>query len=300
MTSPEARQLNKTFRRELHDTGLFEQPIEAVRAAWDEFGSGIPAYSREVQIESIQAGSVDCEWVSMPGARADRVILQFHGGGYVIGHPPGSRNYNARMSEATGARVLAVDYRLAPEHPFPAATDDALMAYEWVLGEGVPPEQVGFVGESAGGGIVMGALLAARARGLPLPAAAVPVSPWVDLTLSGASHVSNRDAEVIMAPGLLGPWAELYLDGQDPKAPLASAVYADLAGLPPIYILVGSGEILLDDARMLFTALTDAGVETRIEVAKDMPHVWPLFAYQLPESRAAIQRMATFFRENLV
>ena len=126
------------------------------------------------------------------------------------------------------------------------------------------------------------------------------MSPWVDLTLSGASRVGNRDGEVVMAPGLLKPWSELYLDGEDPRTPIASAVYADLKGLPPIYILVGSGEILLDDARMLFTALTDAGVETRIEVAVDMPHVWPVFAYQMPESRAAIKRMATFFGEHLV
>ncbi len=299
MTSPDARQLNESFRKELLEAGIFEQPIEAVRVAWDEFGSGIPLYSSDALVEPVKAGSVDCEWVSMPGARDDRVILHFHGGGYVIGHPPGYRNYNARMSEATGARMLAVDYRLAPEHPFPAAIDDALMAYEWVLAEGFAPEQVGLFGESAGGGVVMGTLLAAKAKGVPLPAAAVPVSPWVDLTLSGASHVRNRDTEVIMAPGLLQPWADLYLNGEDAKTPTASAVYGDLSGLPPVYILVGSGEILLDDARTLFMKLTDAGVETRIEVAKDMPHVWPVFAYQLPESRAAIRRMAAFFAENM-
>ncbi len=299
MTSPELRQLNETFRKDLHDSGLFEQPVAEVRAAWTQFGTSIPVYSSEVQIEAVKAGSVNCEWISMPGARSDRVILEFHGGGYVIGNPLNTRNYNARISEAAGARVLGVDYRLAPEHPFPAAVEDALEAYTWVLNQGVSADHVGLTGESAGGGLAMATLLAAKAKGLPLPAAVAAVSPWVDLTFSGPSHVGNRDTEVMMAPGLLRPWAELYLAGEDPRRPLASAIFGELDGLPPVYILVGSGEILLDDARMLFTALSDAGVETRIEVTNNVPHVWPVFAYRVPESRAAIERMARFFGEHL-
>ncbi len=299
MVSPEARALNESFRKDLRDSGLFRQDAEAVRAAWDEFGATIPEYSSDVRIESVQAGSVPCEWVTLPGTREDRVVLHFHGGGYAIGHPATYRNYNSRVSEAADARVLAVDYRLAPEHPHPAAVEDTLAAYRWVLDQGVAPESVGFHGESAGGGLVLGTLLAAKERSIPLPAAAIAVSPWVDLTLSGESQRRNREVDPMIGPGVLDPWAEGYLDGQDPKTPLASPLFGDLAGLPPIYILVGSTEILLDDARELFMRLGEFGVDTTIEVASEMPHIWPVFAYQLPEGRSAIRKMGRFLRDQL-
>ena len=299
MISPEARSLNESFRKDLRESGLFTQPTEAVRTAWDEFGATIPEYSSDVRIESVNTGSASCEWVTLPGSDRGRVILHFHGGGYVIGHPSGYRNYNARVAEAAGARVLAVDYRLAPEHPHPAAIEDTLGAYRWVLDQGIAPENVGFHGESAGGGLVMGTMLAAKQQGLPLPGAAIAVSPWIDLTLSGDSHDYNRDAEVMMGPSLLAPWAEAYLDGADPKTPTASPLFGDLEGLPPTYLLVGSTEILLDDARAMFMKLSRSGVDTTIDVAHELPHVWPVFAYQLPEGRSAIQKMGAFFRAHL-
>ena len=247
----------------------------------------------------MNCNGVTSEWVVAPGADDNKVLLHFHGGGYVIGHPDGYRNFNSRMSGAAGARVLAVDYRLAPEHPFPAALDDTLDAYKWVLAQGYQPDQVGFMGESAGGGLVFATLLAARDNDVPLPAAAIATSPWVDLTNSFDSHAFNAEADPMIGPTVLDLFAATYLNDADPKNPLASPVYGEPSGLPPVYILVGSTEVLLDDARTLFMNASRAGVDTTIEVAPEMPHVWPIFAYQLPESRSAIARMSAFFDAHL-
>jgi monoterpene epsilon-lactone hydrolase len=295
MISPEATALNASFRIDLKGSGAFTIPFAEQRTNWDEFGKSIPEYSRDVSIEAVDCDGTPCEWVVAPGASENKVLLHFHGGGYVIGHPDGYRNFNSRISEAVGARVLAVDYRLAPEHPFPAALEDTLRAYKWLLAQGHQPAQIGFIGESAGGGLVCATLLAARGEGVPLPAAAVAVSPWVDLTNKGDSHTFNADADPMLEPTVLDPYTAAYLNGADSKDPLASPVCADLSGLPPIYILVGSTEILLDDARALFMNASRAGVNTTIEVAPEMPHIWPIFAYQLPEGRGAIKRIAAFF-----
>ena len=299
MISSEALELNASFRRDIKDSGIFTLPFEEQRSNWDAFGASIPEYSPDVSIEPVECDGVPCEWVVAPGADDNRVLLHFHGGGYVIGHPYGYRNYNSRMSEALAARVLAVDYRLAPEHPFPAAPEDTLCAYKWVLGQGYKPENIGFTGESAGGGLVFATLLSARDEGVQLPAAAVAISPWVDLTNAGQSHAFNDEPDHMIGPTVLDTFATNYLNGADHKAPLASPAHGNLNGLPPIYILVGSTEVLLDDARNLFMAASRAGVNTTIEVAPDMPHIWPIFAYQLPEGRSAIARMAAFFRSHV-
>lgn len=295
MISPEAAELNASFRSDIKESGMFTVPFDEQRRNWDEFGKSIPEYSPDVSIEQVDCDGIPCEWVVAPDVDENKILLHFHGGGYVIGHPSGYRNYNSRISEAVGARVLAVDYRLAPEHPFPAAFEDTLRAYKWVLAQGCEPAQIGFTGESAGGGLVLATLLAARDEGVPLPAAAVAISPWVDLTNTGDSHVFNADADPMLEPMVLDPYTAAYLNGADPKNPLASAVCAELSGLPPIYILVGSTEVLLDDARALFMNASRAGVNTTIEVAPEMPHIWPIFAYQLPEGRSAITRMSAFF-----
>jgi len=299
MISPEAVELNASFRTDIKESGLFAVSFDEQRINWDKFGESIPEYSNDVAIEPVDCDGVACEWVVAPGANDNKILLHFHGGGYVIGHPNGYRNYNSRMSETAGARVLAVDYRLAPEHPFPAAIEDTLGAYKWVLAQGYAPAQVGFMGESAGGGLVFATLLAARDEGVPLPAAAVAISPWVDLMNTRDSHAFNADADPMIAPSVLDPYATAYLNGADPKDPLASPVCAELNGLPPIYILVGSTEVLLDDARAVFMNASRAGVNTTIEVAPEMPHIWPIFAYQLPEGRGAVARMSAFFESHL-
>jgi monoterpene epsilon-lactone hydrolase len=299
MISPEAVELSASFRTDIKNAGLFTLPFDDQRTNWDEFGNSIPEHSADVSIEPIDCDGVPCEWVVAPGANNNKILLHFHGGGYVIGHPNGYRNYNSRMSEALGARILAVDYRLAPEHPFPAALEDSLRAYKWVLTQGYSPAEIGFMGESAGGGLVFATLLAARDEGVPLPAAAVAISPWVDLANAGDSHTFNGEADPMIAPTVLDIFATAYLNGADPWNPLASPAHGDLSGLPSIYILVGSTEVLLDDARALFMKASSAGVDTTIEVAPEMPHIWPIFAYQLPEGRSAITRISAFFNAHI-
>ncbi len=299
MISAEATELNKTFRRDLRDSGIFDQSLEEVRASWNEFGDSIPEYASDVMIEQVDADGVSAEWVVFPGAEDGKVILHFHGGAYAFGRPKTYRNFNSRLSEAAKTRILAVDYRLAPEHPFPSAIEDTLGAYKWVLSQGVEPANVGFVGESAGGGLVFATLLAARDQGVTLPGAAVAVSSWLDMEGSGPSYEFNREADPMIGPGALDKTAEQYLNGADPKSPLASPVHADVEGLPPLYLLVGSTEVLLDDSREMFSKLSSAGVNVTLEVAPEMPHIWPIFAYQIPEGRLAIRRMAQFFDEYL-
>lgn len=299
MISPEAAELNASFRVDIKDSGMFTLPFADQRSNWDAFGDSIPEYSAAVSIETVDCDGVRCEWVVAPGASENKLLFHFHGGGYVIGHPNGYRNYNSRMSESLGARVLAVDYRLAPEHPFPAAVDDCLCAYKWSLAQGYQPADIAFTGESAGGGLVFATLLAARNENIPLPAAAVAISPWVDLTNGGDSHNFNEQADPMLGPNVLDMFANAYLNGVNLQNPLASPIHGDLSGLPPIYILVGSTEVLLDDARTLFMRASRAGVNTTIEVAPEMPHIWPIFAYQIPEGRDAIKRMSAFFSSHL-
>ncbi len=295
MISPEAIELITSFRKDIKESGLFTLPFDEQRTNWDALGETFPEYSADIAIEAVDCDGVASEWVVAPGADDNKVLLHFHGGGYVIGHPNSYRNFNSRLSEATGSRVLAVDYRLAPEHPFPAALDDTLAAYKWVLAQGYEPSQIGFMGESAGGGLVFATLLAARDDKMPLPAAAATISPWVDLVNAGASHAFNAEADPMVGPSVLDIFAAAYLNNTDQKNPLASPLYGDPSGLPPTYILVGSTEVLLDDARTMFMNLSRAGVDTTIQVAPEMPHIWPIFAYQLPEGRSAIANIAAFF-----
>ena len=299
MISQEATELIASFRSDIKDSGLFTRSFSEQRTNWDAFGESIPGYSNEIVIESVDCDSVPSEWVRAPGANENKILLHFHGGGYVIGHPNGYRNYNSRVSEATGARVLAVDYRLAPEHPFPAAVDDTLAAYKWVLAQGYDPAQIGFMGESAGGGLVFATLLMARDDGTPLPGAAVTISPWIDLANTGDAHTFNAENDPMIAPTVLDTFAAAYLKETGPKTPLASPLYSELRDLPPIYLLAGSTEVLLDDARSMFMKLSRAGVDTTMEVAPNMPHIWPIFAYQLPEGRSAIARIAAFINAKL-
>jgi len=299
MISSEATELNHYVRTEMKDPGVFKAPINDVRVTWDEFGETIPEYTSNTTFETVDAGGVGAEWITAPSVTGDRIIMQFHGGGFVIGHPPSYRNFNARVSEAVNGKVLSPDYRLAPESPFPAAVDDTLTAYNWALSEGHKPENIGFIGESAGGNLVLATLLAARDAGLPLPAAAVAISPWFDLTLENASHNSNEVPDPMIGPGQLPSWAAEYLQGADATSPLASPIFADVSGLPPLYLMAGSTEVLLDDTLRMFEKLGAAGNDVRADIAPEMLHIWPIFAYQIPEGRLAISRIAAFYNDYL-
>ena len=250
-------------------------------------------------VEPVDVDGVPCEWVSVPGVDATRTILYFHGGAYTIGSLGSHRRFVAMLSAATGARVLNVDYRLAPEHPHPAAVDDAVTAYRWLLAHGHDPAHIVIAGDSAGGGLSAATLVALREQDQPLPAGAALMSPWVDLAMVGASHETRLHLDPMCSRASLQPSADAYLAGLDPKTPLASPVYADLVGLPPLLIHVGDHETLLDDARELCARAEDAGVPVEIWVAPEMIHVWHLFAGMVPESDASLASLGAWIKQRL-
>jgi epsilon-lactone hydrolase len=251
-----------------------------------------------VTVNAVDAGGVPAEWIDPPGAATPApVLLYFHGGGYGMGSLNTIRPLASQLAAATAARVLSVGYRLAPEHPFPAAVDDAVAAYRWLLDQEVDPATIAFGGDSAGGGLTVAALLAARDQGLPLPAAGVCISPWVDMTLSSPSIDRNAATDPEAKRAQLVDWAGYYLNGADPETPLASPVFADLTDLPPLLVHAGTAEILEDDATRLAIAAREADVDVTLELYEDMIHVWHVFAPGLPEGIAAIERLATWLRE---
>ena len=246
----------------------------------------------------VNAGGVTAEWVAADGASDSRVVLYFHGGGYIIGSPRTHRPMLAHLSRDSGARVLSLDYRLAPEHPFPAPVEDAVASYRWLLSEGYDPSRIALAGDSAGGGLTVAALVQIRYLGLPVPAAGVCVSPWVDMEGLGESMETRAEADpMIVREGLLLS-AKTYLGGADPRAPLAAPLYADLRGLPPLLIQVGDAEVLLDDSTRLAGVAREAGVKVQMDVWDDMIHVWPLFAPILPEGKQAIAQAGEFIKKH--
>jgi len=267
--------------------------IEHRRAQAALFAANQPPPPPGVRITATRLGGVPAEAVE-PATQADRpVFLHLHGGGYVMSDPGGSRGFTTALARAAGIRVVSLDYRLAPEHPFPAAVDDALAAYAALL-ETAPAGAIAIGGESAGGGLAIATLLAIREAGLPQPACAVALSPWVDLACRGASHVTCADRDPLLTRGVLLEMAAQYLQGQDPSAPLASPLAADLSGLPPMLIQAGEDEVLRDDAIALGERTRAAGVLAEVEIWPDMIHVWQMFAGLLPEADQAITSIAGF------
>ena len=246
----------------------------------------------------VDAGGVPGEWLEPEGAGpGSPAVLYFHGGGYLMGSVNTIRPLAANLAVAAGARVLTIGYRLAPEHAFPAAVDDAVAAWRWLLDGGADPATVAFAGDSAGGGLTVAALLAVRDQGLPLPAAGACISPWVDLTLSGESYDRNATADPDVERWRLEEMARLYLAGADPRTPFASPVWGDLAGLPPLLVHAGTAELLEDDAVLLAAVAREAGVPVTLELYRDMIHVWHAYAPGLPEGTAGIERIAAWLRE---
>jgi epsilon-lactone hydrolase len=268
-------------------------PMDELRRRYDAFSTVLlpPA---SVSIEPAELGGVKGEWITPAQPVAGRTMLYLHGGGYVIGSPTSHRHLAGAIAEAVAAPLFVADYRMAPDHPFPAAVEDALAAYEALLERGQDPAQLIVAGDSAGGGLTLATLLAARDRRLPLPAAAVLISPWTDLGLSGETMTTLRTRDPILHKKRLVEMAGLYLDGKDPLTPLASPLYADLAGLPPLLIQVGSEELLLDDSRRLAARAADQGVAAELEIWDEMIHVWHFFYPQLQEGREAIAKIGAF------
>lgn len=250
----------------------------------------------DVRCEPVDAGGVRAEWITPPGSASNRVLLYLHGGGYVIGSVKMYRETIARLARAAGARGLGVDYRLAPEHPFPAAVEDGTAAYRWLLSQGIEPGRIVIAGDSAGGGLTLAVLVALRDAGVKMPAAGIPISPWVDLEALGESMTTKAAVDPIVQRDLVMPMAKFYLGGRDPRTPLAAPLYADLRGLPPLLILVGSAETLLDDSTRIAKKAEAAGVKVNLEVWEEMIHVWHIFPF-LPEAQQASERIGRYIRE---
>lgn len=253
---------------------------------------------KAVRCREISANGIPAEWIEAPLASSG-VILYLHGGAYALGSINSHRQWIARLAGATGRRALAINYRLAPEHPFPAALEDALSAYHWLLDQGSEPAQIFIAGDSAGGGLALAALLALRDGGEPLPAGAICFSPWTDLTLSGASMQGKADLDPILDPDSLRKYAAYYAGDHDLSEPLISPLFAELSGLPPLLIQVGTDEILLDDATRLAERAREAGVSVTLEIGDEMFHVFHMFSF-LPETKKAVESITRFVSANLV
>jgi monoterpene epsilon-lactone hydrolase len=292
MASPEYEAFAATVKAQRTDA---EPTLEELRAGMDALGMMFPPPDGTI-IETVVADGVPAEWVASPDAGDERVVLYLHGGGYAIGCLSMVRNFAARLSAATGARVLSVDYRQGPEDPFPAAVEDAATAYRWLVTQGHAPDTIAVAGESAGGGLTVATLLALRDAGDPLPACAVPISPWFDMEVCG--DISERaDADDMLRRSHLELFAKWYLSNGDRRAPLANPLYADLAGLPPLLVLVGEREILVDDVRRFDVRAKAAGIDVTTEIVPDMIHIWHLFGGIFPESAEASDRVAAYVRE---
>jgi monoterpene epsilon-lactone hydrolase len=272
-------------------------PLAETRAGFEQMAGMFPI-DADVKCEPVNAGGVKSEWVTAPGADAGRAILYLHGGGYVIGSINTHRTLAARLSRAAKARVLVIDYRLAPENPFPAAVEDSVAAYRWMLSTGLKPSRIAVAGDSAGGGLTIATLVAIRDAKLAVPAAGVALSPWVDLEGIGESMTSKASVDPMVQKEGLVQMAGAYLAGKDPRTPLAAPLYADLAGLPPLLIQVGTSETLLDDSTRLAERARKAGVKVTLEPWENMIHVWQVFAPMLEEGQQAIEKIGGFIRAN--
>ncbi|HEY7436809.1 MAG TPA: alpha/beta hydrolase [Methylomirabilota bacterium] len=252
----------------------------------------------DVKVERVNAPVAPAEWLRPPSAAPGRVVLYLHGGGYVIGSPRSHRHLAAAIAATGGASALLLDYRLAPEHPYPAAVEDATAAYRWLLDQAVAPEHIVIAGDSAGGGLTVATLLALREARVPLPAGGVCISPWVDLTCGGASYATKAAADPIVRRAGVEEMARAYLGATPPRTPLASPLFADLRGLPPLLIHVGTDEVLLDDAVQLAERAKSAGVDATLEIYDRMVHVWHWFLPMLDEAQTAVDAIGRFVRRH--
>ena len=294
MASKELQAIIDDFRSR---PALGDLPIEEQRASMEASFTQVPM-EPDVQCEPVDAGGVPAEFVITPETDEGRVLYYLHGGGYVLGSIATHREMASRLARAAKSRVLLIDYRLAPENPFPAAVEDAVTGYRWLLSSGIKPDRIVIAGESAGGGLTAATLVALRDKGEPLPAAAVCISPWADMACSGESMVTRADIDPLVTRDVLLEMVQVYLGDKDPCTPLASPIYADLTGLPPLLIQVGTAEVLYDDATRLVEKAKEADVPVIFEPWEDMIHMWHSFAGMLPEGQQAINRIGEFVLEH--
>jgi monoterpene epsilon-lactone hydrolase len=265
------------------------------RQGFDAFAQLFPA-AKDIKVEKVSAKGVPAEWTAAPGADASRAVLYLHGGGYVIGSLDSHRHLTSEIARDFGGRTLALHYRLSPEQPFPAPVEDTLAGYRYLLAQGIAPNHIALAGDSAGGGLVVAALVAIRDAGLAQPSCGWCISPWVDMEGVGASMTGKAAEDPIVQKEPLLEMSAHYLNGADPRSPLAAPIYADLHGIAPLYIQVGAAETLLDDAIRLASVAGAADVPVTLEVWPEMVHVWHLFHPHLAAGRRAITAGARYVR----
>ena len=275
-------------------------PESVARRARETFGAP-PVYrrlvSRGLQISEVSEAGLRGEWVS-PSKPGVGVILYIHGGGFVSCSPGAHRPVTAALARLTQRRVFCVDYRLAPEHPFPTAVDDVVAGYRWLLEQARQPKSIAVVGDSAGGGLVLSLLLRLRSKGIPMPASGVCLSAWTDLSGASGSISSNDGKCHMFRPANIHQFAAAYLSGTPATDPVASPVYGDLSGLPPILMQVGSTELLLDDSLRVRDAIVSAGGSCEVEIYDDLAHGWHLAAGFVPEASDALRKVSEFIRRH--
>jgi monoterpene epsilon-lactone hydrolase len=258
----------------------------------------IKLHSRGVRIEPI-TGPVKGEWIIPPGASKNRSVLYYlHGGGYISGSGKTNRPVTVPVALRLNRRVFALDYRLAPEHRFPAPVEDAVAGYHWLVSSGIDSRFISVAGDSAGGGLALALVMTLRDRAENLPSCVVCLSPWTDMTGSGASIVANSERDPMFSADDMGAYASAYLGSQPPKTPLASPVFGDFAGLPPLYIEVGENEVLRDDARQVHDKALAAGVSSELRIVRGVPHGWQFGTPFVPEARESIAEIAQFINRH--
>ena len=290
MADPEVAALREVLAQRPKLTDIAER-----RKAMDGLARVYPT-AADIVVEPVSVGGVPAEWNSAPGADTRRAVLYFHGGGFVFGSLDSHRHMVSEIARDVGGRTLALHYRLAPEHPFPAPVEDAVATYRYLLAQGITPANIALAGDSAGGGLVVSALVAIRDAGLVQPSCGWCISPWVDMEAIGGTMTSNAGRDPTVQKDGIREIARYYLGSADPRSPLAAPIYADLRGIAPLYIQVGAVETLLDDATRLASVAGVADVSVTLEIWPEMPHVWHLFHPQLRAGRRAIAAGARYVR----
>ena len=282
--------------QQIRDQNLDAEPnltLEQMRANMEERQQLLPLPD-DVAFDSVTAGSVPAEWVTAPNSDQARAVIYFHGGGYVMGSVNTHREFTTRIAKACKTRVLSVDYRLAPEHPFPAAIEDGVASFRWLLEQDIDASKIVMAGDSAGGGLTLSTLIKLRDEGTPLPVGGMLLSPWTDLAATGESTRTRAELDPMIAPDELTAIAQNYHVGNEATDPLVSPLYADLMGLPELLVQVGGAEILYDDSTRLAANALKQGVSVDLQEWEHAFHVFQAFP-GLPESAAALDEMGKFF-----
>ncbi len=293
MPSQEFKQILEVWAKPNENAKL---SIAEQRAGMEAATATLPT-AEGVSFEKLMIDKMAAEWIIPLETTDDTVILYFHGGGHCVGSIATHRSLVSFMAKFTKVKALMIDYRLSPENPFPAAVEDGVSAFRFLLGQGVSPSSIVISGDSAGGNLTMATLLDLKDKGDPMPAAAVVLSPWVDMEGIGKSMETNAAIDPFIQKDTILSCADMYLNGINPRTQLAAPIYADLSGLPPLLIQVGSAETLLDDAIRLSEKAKEAGVDVGLEEYEDMVHVWQvLVGLTVPESVEAVKHIAQFIR----